>query len=145
MLDDRNPRAEQQRMRGTRAVLRVINIHRINSDQRRRGLDQQLGGASSHEWSALVVLRRAPMGIPASANQYSPVPQIQTLKISLINRATISSGRVYHQTFDIRQLFKRQSAEINSIFEPMERRVNICSSVGDHLDAPDLKRRALGV
>src|SRR5262249_14827036 len=145
MLDNRNPRAEQQRVRGTRAVLRVINIHRINSDQRRRGLDQQLGGASSHEGSALVVLRRAPMRIPASANQYGPVPQIQTLKIPPINRATVSPGRVYHQTFDISQPFKRQSAQINSTFEPVERRVNVGSSVGDHLDAVDLKRRALGI
>src|SRR5262245_16388079 len=85
------------------------------------------------------------MRVPAGSNQNSLVPQIQTLKISLINRATGPSSRVYHQTFDIGQAFKRQSAEINPFLEPMERRVNVGSSVGDHLDPPDLKRRALGV
>src|SRR5262245_2291793 len=108
MLDYRNARAEQQRVRGPQAVLRVVNVHRIYADQRRRGFYQEFGGASGHERSALTVFRRPPMRVPAGANQNRPVSQIETLKISLINRATLSSGRVYHQTFDISQTFERQ-------------------------------------
>jgi hypothetical protein len=67
------------------------------------------------------------------------------LKISFINRATVSSCRVYYQAFDVRQTSERQPAQINSAVETMERRVDVGSGVGDHFDAPDLKGRSLGV
>src|SRR5215510_7705285 len=145
MLDYRNACPEQQRVRGPRAVLRVVNVHRIYADQRRRGFYQQLGGASGHERSALAVLGRSPICVPAGANQNCPVSQVQALKKSFTNRAAISHGNVYHQPLDISQTFEWQRAEINSVFETMERRVNVGTGVADQFNATDLKRRSLGV
>src|SRR5262249_13537626 len=73
VFDNRDSRAEQQRVRGPRPILRVVNVDRIYPDERCRGSDQKLGGAASNERSVLAVLRRAPARVPAGANQDSPV------------------------------------------------------------------------
>src|SRR5262249_25945978 len=90
-------------------------------------------------------LRCPPARVPAGANQNRPAPQVRFSKISYINRATVSSGRVYHQPLDISQTFERQRAEINSVLETVERRVNVGSGVADQFNATDLKRRPRGV
>src|SRR5262249_56668020 len=116
-------------------------------------VDHHSGGAGGQDGSPLAVSRRPPMRVPAGANQNRAVSQVQPLKIFLkksgkksgINRATISSGRVYNYPFEVSQTFERQPAQVDPAIEPVERRIDVGSGVGDYLDAADLKCRPLGV
>ena len=77
MLANRDSGPEQQRVNGTRADPRIVDIVAVDSNQRRSPLDQQLGGRDGEEGVVVVVSVASPMPVPARRDEHGMTAHIQ--------------------------------------------------------------------
>src|SRR3954468_4964601 len=70
VLDNGDICAEQGRMHGPAEVANVIDVERIDPDERGALLHKVLGGFESEKWMSHQVHRGPPMRIPAGVDQH---------------------------------------------------------------------------
>src|SRR3989449_358627 len=142
VLDDRDPRAQQDRMGGARAVRVVVNVERIDPNEGGVTLREQLSRGTSQERMAQRVTIRAPVRVPAGVQQHGLPPQVPAAKARRVERATISLGRPDHNPRQVRHRLKRISGDVRPILEAMKRGVDVRTGVREHPDLADLESRA---
>src|SRR5436190_19962233 len=92
MLDDRDFIAEQDRMHGTRHIIRVVDVQGIDSDESRPALGKIFCRASCKEWMARHVCIRVPMFVPACIHEHSLAFEIEPAERALIDCARRRCG-----------------------------------------------------
>ena len=93
MLDDRDFRAQQRRMRWPPSVTRIVDVVGIDPDQPRALIAQIHGGVFGEVRMPLEILIRAPVSIPAGMDEHCPVGDIVWCEDEPRDRA-VGRGRV---------------------------------------------------
>ena len=92
MLHDRNAGAEQQRVGGPRTVRRVVDVERVDADQRGARRDQLLRRRAGQERMAGAVPLGAPVDVPSRVHEHGLAPHLPPAKRLDIERATVALG-----------------------------------------------------
>src|SRR5204863_7526121 len=87
MLDNRDAGAEQDAVRRTRQVSRVIDIIRIDADQYRAFVGQKLRRIFRQKGMTFEILQRAPVSRPTSMNQDRFALYFEFFKRARLNRS----------------------------------------------------------
>src|SRR6266508_4124580 len=70
VLDDRDPHAEEDRVHGSRLVVRVVDVVRVDSDDRGAALHEESRGGGGQMGGALKVRGCSPPRCPACMNEH---------------------------------------------------------------------------
>ena len=139
-------RAEQDGVRGTLAgVGGVVDVHRVDADEQRPGVGEELRGLAREERCRTAVGGRAPVSVPAGVQQHRPIRDVSPTQ-RVRSDAAVTVGRVVHQrdrhVGDRRQ---RDAGEVEAVGVAVVGAVEVGPGVADHRDAADLELRARGV
>ena len=145
MLHDRDSGRKQQRVRGTHAVARVVDVERVDADERRSRAGEVLRGRPRQVRMSLGVAGRAPVRVPSRPHQDRAAGEVMAreeirgrARVRFPAASTTRPGKV-------RQPLERKRADVLAVRESVERGVEIRSGVRHHAHARDVERRAAGV
>ena len=130
-------------MRGAAAILVVIDVERIDPDERRARLCEILGCVLRDERMLPAgVGVGAPMRVPAGVHEHRSPIHVLPLESRRIDRAFRANTRAYDDARQIGDCFQRIARDVAAVFVAMERGVDVGTGVGQELDLADLKSGA---
>jgi hypothetical protein len=103
VFDNRDFGGEQKGMHGPAQVAGVINVQRVDADERHASVEKVLGGVFRQEGVALEILVRAPVRIPAGADQDRLASQIVVFESCTTDGPAFRQVRRNHDAFQICQ------------------------------------------
>src|SRR5262249_40215477 len=94
MLENRDPGSKQERVRWTGAVGRLVDLERVDSDERDLFLREKLGGRPGQIRMTFPVPRSAPMPVPARVKQDRAAAQFPSRQSSVSDRTALSDSQI---------------------------------------------------
>ena len=144
MLDDRDLGAQQRRMHRAGEVLDVVDVERVDPDQRRARLTRYSAASPVRKGIA----RRGSAACPsARPSRCGPAPPCPAGRAPRTHPARCRGlGRAPdHDGLQIGQRLERQLRQVLAVGVAVERRVDVGAGVGHHLDLADLELDPGGV
>jgi hypothetical protein len=139
VLDDRNAAAQQKRVCGPARVGHVVDVDRVDADQRHARFGQVLRRrAGDVRMVRLRIGLAPPVARPVGMNEERGAAKIERRHVVDLERA-FARRQVHEHTAQVRDAGQRQLADVRSILEAVERRVDVGAGVRDHLDPSDVK------
>src|SRR6266566_198053 len=103
VLDDGDAGRQQGCVRGPRPVLVVVDVERVDADERRAGLHETSYRGRGEERVALPVPLGAPVAIPARVHEHGLPPGFDAGERILVDRATPAAG-VDYKSLEVRHV-----------------------------------------
>src|SRR2546421_2697116 len=142
VLDNRDPGAEQDGVRWSSPVLVVIDVERVDPDQRGTGAAELLGGIARQKGMLTTrVPVRAPMQVPSGMNQDRLASHRQRGEPGRIERTAITFCCTDDQRRNIRDGVERVARDVVAIRISVEGCVDIRAGIGEQVDLANLKCR----
>ncbi len=145
MFDNRNALAEQNAVRGSRQVGRVVDVVRVDADERGAFVQEKLRGGFSEERMALEIPVGSPMLIPTRVNQHGSALYFQTFEITGLDRSLLLALSSEQHAIQVRDRLQFKLRQIISLRVTMKRSIELSAGIRHHFDLADLKFRAFAV
>src|SRR5436190_9502215 len=123
-------------MNGTRKIGCVINVKRVNADERGTSVAQPLRGRAREKRMPFEILVCPPMLVPACSNDYSFSTNLSLCE-EFFPDGSLPGRYAHDHRVEVCELFQWQLRQVQAVGVAMKRRVNVRSGVGDHLDFAD--------
>ena len=139
MLDDRDARPEQGGVHRALAGAGVVDVHRVDADDRRAGGDEPLDGVHPDvRVRRRRRSRRSPSGGPSRCGTARPARPRRRRRAGRRRPpgAPVASTSDARHADDAGEV---EPGQVVAVGEAVERRVEVGAGVGHHVDAPDLE------
>jgi hypothetical protein len=124
MLADRDVGTQKDRVRGSRAVGRVIDVQRVDPDEHDARLDDRVSRRAREVRMAVEVGRRSEVPRPPGVDQHRLAPQVETSERRRLD-LTPSGLHGDDQLSEVGEAVEREVGHIRPSGVPVERRVHV--------------------
>src|SRR5438105_15042883 len=125
VLDNWDAGPEQQRVSGPRAVARVVDVERVDADERRAGGDEVLRRDTGEIRVARPVALGAPVDVPARVYQYGLALHVPPAEHAHVERPTVAFSGADHQAFQVGDRLEREVGDVLPLLVAMGGRVDV--------------------
>ena len=142
VLDDRDAVAEQLAVRGTVAVVDIVDVHRVDAHERGFVLDQRGDEVSGEEWRARAVGVGTPVAVPPGVEHDRMALDRSGRQGVRIDARGLLLGPAHDGQRQVCQPPEVEAGQVGAALVEVPRAVEVGARVGHHVDAADVERRA---
>jgi hypothetical protein len=139
VLDDGDARGQEERVHGARSTAGIVDVHRVDADQRRALGHQPLGRAARQERGTSPVVLGPEVAVPPGVHQHRLPSHLEREEKLTVDGAAGGSRDAHHDAFEVGHRIERSRLQVGAIGVAVEGRVEVGAGVRHHGDAPDVE------
>ena len=131
MLDDRNPGAEQRRVDGPRRIGRVVDVERVDADERRASIAQVRRRVGRQKRMSFEILIGAPVAVPSGVHEHGLAAHVARHECTARNCAIVCAGDTHDDGIDRCDRIEREVGDIVAVGIAVIGAVDVSARVAD--------------